>query len=509
MPSHINEAIAGVSPGRVLEGSCMTEFNGRILIFGFGSVARCTLPVLFKHLSVSYENVTVIDLLDKSADMAQWVKLGVKYARLTITPQNLVQVLSSYLRKGDLLLDLAWEIDTIELLQWCHANEVLYINTSVEEWHPYGKDTYESTLYYRHMKIRSEISKWGGKGATAVLDHGANPGLISHFTKKALVDIAQAGIRENKFTHDKEQKIKAVLNRSDKCKWGELAMLLGVKVVHCSERDTQLSNSPKRVGEFVNTWSVEGFYEEGIAPAELGWGTHEKKVPENAVLPPEGPKNQIFLQQAGVNTWVRSFVPPNDDIIGMVVRHGEAFSLSEYLTVNGPDGKTPVYRPTVHYAYMPCDSAIASLHEMRAKGYKLQEQTRILRDFEITEGSDILGALVMGDHPYKTWWTGSDLSIDQARKIVSGQNATTLQVAGGLVGAITWMIEHPNEGVCLPDDVPYEHVLSIAMPYLGNFISQGYDWTPLKTKPAMFGHKSAGKAEETQDPWQFSSFLHV
>jgi homospermidine synthase len=27
---------------------------------------------------------------------------------------------------------------------------------------------------------------------------------------------------------------------------------------------------------FVNTWSVEGFVSEGLQPAELGWGTHEK-----------------------------------------------------------------------------------------------------------------------------------------------------------------------------------------------------------------------------------------
>jgi homospermidine synthase len=33
---------------------------------------------------------------------------------------------------------------------------------------------------------------------------------------------------------------------------------------------------------FVNTWSVEGFISEGLQPAELGWGTHEKWMPKNA-----------------------------------------------------------------------------------------------------------------------------------------------------------------------------------------------------------------------------------
>ena len=63
------------------------------------------------------------------------------------------------------------------------------------------------------------------------------------------------------------------------------------------------------VDEFVNTWSVEGFYEEGIAPAELGWGTHEKTLPQNAYEHPSGPKNQICISQPGAKTCVRSWVP--------------------------------------------------------------------------------------------------------------------------------------------------------------------------------------------------------
>ena len=56
-------------------------------------------------------------------------------------------------------------------------------------------------------------------------------------------------------------------------------MKLGVKVIHCSERDTQITDQPKQVDEFVNTWSIEGLREEGITTAEMGWGTHEKQLP--------------------------------------------------------------------------------------------------------------------------------------------------------------------------------------------------------------------------------------
>ena len=70
-----------------------------------------------------------------------------------------------------------------------------------------------------------------------------------------------------------------------------------------------MSSQPKGVNEFVNTWSIEGFYEEGTAPAELGWGTHERRLPKHAHTPIGGPGNQIFLAQPGIRTFVHSWVP--------------------------------------------------------------------------------------------------------------------------------------------------------------------------------------------------------
>ena len=274
-----------------------------------------------------------------------------------------------------------------------------------------------------------------------------------------------------------------------------------MKVIHCSERDTQITNKPKQVNEFVNTWSVEGFREEGTTTAEMGWGTHEKELPPLAYEHTEGPRNQICLARMGMNTWVTSWVP-NYCIHGMVVRHGEAFSISDKLTVW--EGGKAVYRPTVHYAYCPSDSAIASLSELRGYDYALQPNLRILND-EITSGSDILGALLMG-HAYSAWWIGSDLSIEESRRLVPHQNATTMQVAISIVAAAMWMIENPDRGVCVPDDLPHEYVLKIAKPYLGKWISKPSDWTPLRHYTNTFpGHNNP--QIDPDDPWQFKNFL--
>jgi homospermidine synthase len=342
------------------------------------------------------------------------------------------------------------------------------------------------------------IAGWATPGPTVVLEHGANPGLISHFTKQGLLDIAERALAERKFAGAAAERI---AQHAKSQAFNHLAHELGVKVIHCSERDTQITDQPKHVDEFVNTWSVEGFREEGTTTAEMGWGTHEKGLPDLAFEHADGPRSQICLARMGINTYVSSWVP-DYNIVGMIVRHGEAFTITEKLTV-WQDGKA-IYRPTVHYAYCPCDCAIASLNELRGYNYQLQPKIRIMTD-EITSGADILGALLMG-HPYHSWWTGSDLSIEESRRLVPHQNATTMQVAISVVAACMWMIENPARGVCVPDDLPHEYVLKISKPYLGKFISTPSDWTPLKNYKNVFGGYNKPQLD-VEDPWQFKNFL--
>lgn len=480
----------------------MIEFGNKVLVIGYGSVSKCTLPVLFKHIKIPYTNVTVIDFVDCTGKIKEWTDKGVKYFRTKITPLNMAQELAKHIGTGGLIMDLAWNIGCTDILTWCHDNRVLYVNTSVEEWDPYSdihdKTPLQKSLYYRQMIIRDMASKWNSNSTTAVVDHGANPGLISHFTKRGLIDIAGRSVRDRTTP---KRSVKALERYMQDDDFARLAMELGVKVIHCSERDTQVANKPKEVDEFVGTWSIEGLREEGISPVEMGWGTHEKELPELAHVPRSGPRNQIFLARMGMNTWVRSWIP-NQEIIGMAIRHGEAFEISDRLTVW--KDKKAVYRPTVHYAYMPCHETISSLHELRARNYALQPKWRIMND-EIVSGEDILGALLMG-HKYNSWWTGSVLSIGESRRLIPHQNATTLQVAIGVVAAAMWMIGNPKNGICIPDDLPHKFVLNIAEPYLGKLVSKASDWTPLSNYQVFFKENKAAKLD-VKNIWRFQNFL--
>ncbi len=478
------------------------QFSHKIFIIGYGSVSQCVLPTLIDQMAFPLKNLTIIDFEDKSKALKKYTDQGVKFVHQKITPENLDPVLRKYVDDGGLIIDLAWNIGANDIIKWCHDHRVLYVNTSVELWDPlegmFTKSTFEKSLYWRQMKLR-ELSKDWKDAPTAIVDHGANPGLISHMAKQGLLDIAARLVAEKKVSPADKEEIDQYVKEKD---FARLARKLGVKVIHCSERDTQVTNRPKEVNEFVGTWSIEGFREEGTAPAEMGWGTHEKKLPDLAQLPTFGPKNQIFLARMGINTWVRSWIP-NEEIVGMVVRHGEAFGLSDRLTVweNGQ----AVYRPTVHYAYMPCHESLSSLVELRSRNYELQPKIRIMED-EITSGADILGALIMG-HQYNSWWTGSALTIEEARSLAPGQNATTLQVAAGVLAAAFWALDNPRQGIKLPDDLPHDYILKVAKPYLGNFISTPSDWTPLKNRKVFFKENLA--AQPNPDIWQFENFLFV
>jgi len=479
----------------------MVTFKNKILMVGHGSVGRCALPLLLRHINAPYKNITVIDFIDKRRELKPWIDKGINYFQEKITPVNIASTLSRHVTGGGLLIDLSWNIDCLSMLSWCHDNRVLYVNTSVEEWDPYAnidkKTPFEKSIYCRQMDLDALTSKWDNS-LTAVLDHGANPGLISHFTKKGIEDISKRVIRDR----DVPKRDKRIIEHFLKDKrFAELAMKLGIKVIHCSERDTQIANKPKEVDEFVGTWSIEGLREEATSPAEIGWGLHEKELPSLANLPDVGPKNQIFLSQMGMNTWVRSWVP-YQEIIGMIIRHAEAFTISDKLTVwrNG----RPVYRPTVHYAYLPCDETLSSLHELRCRNYELQPRCRIMSD-EIISGSDTLGALIMG-HRYNSWWTGSMLSIGESRRLVPHQNATTLQVAIGVVSAAMWAIENPRRGVVEPEDLPNDYVMHIAKPYLGKFISEPSDWTPFTNYQVLFKENPNAYLDK-KNPWCFKNFL--
>ncbi|HEY6919219.1 MAG TPA: saccharopine dehydrogenase C-terminal domain-containing protein, partial [Tabrizicola sp.] len=323
-------------------------------------------------------------------------------------------------------------------------------------------------------------------GPTAVSCCGANPGMVSWLLKEALLRLAA----DTGVTADPK-------GREE---WALLMQRLGVKGIHVAERDTQVSARAKPVGVFVNTWSVDGLLSEGYQPAELGWGTHEKKLPPNGHAFDHGPGYAIWIDRPGADTRVRSWCPGVGPQFGYVITHNEALSIPDYYTVW--DGARAVYRPTCHYAYHPSNDAILSMHEMNGAG-KRQPEQHILTAEEIVAGGDDLGVFLYG-HAKGAMWYGSRLSCEEARRLAPYQNATGMQVTSAVLAAMVWAAENPNEGFVEADEMDHVRCLEVQRPYLGSIECHYTDWTPIQNRINSFAED-----RDDQDPWQFTNFLAV
>lgn len=461
------------------------RFDGRLLMIGFGSIGQGVLPLIVRHLEIDPARITILS--PDAGPQAIAAEYGARFEEAAITEENLEQLLDGRIGEGDFLLNLSVDVSSVALARYASRVGACYLDTCIEPWpgsytdgHLTPSQRSNYALRESALALRREL---GPDSPTAVIAHGANPGLVTHFVKVALLRLAADLGRETAAPAEREG-------------WARLAADLGVKVIHVAERDTQRSRNPKDVGEFVNTWSIDGFYSEGMQPAELGWGTHEKHFPVDGGRHDFGCGAAIYLNRRGAATRVRTWTPLAGPIIGWLITHNEAISIADYLTLR--DGDTVSYRPTVHYAYHPCDGAVLSLHEMAGQGFELQERKRLIVD-EVTDGRDELGVLLAG-HERNAFWYGSQLSIEEARDLAPHNNATSLQVTVAVLAGLVWALENPRRGVVEPEELDHARIMELAEPYLGTLHGAYGDWTPLWRRGDLFSEDL-----DEQDPWQFKN----
>ena len=385
-------------------------FGGRMVMIGFGSIGQGVLPLIFRHIDMKPEQITVISAEDRGGEK-ELKKFGVTFIKRRLTKENLRQNLDKRVGPGDFVVNLSVEVSSTALVEFCQEKGAHYLDTCIEPWPGGYTDPNLSVSRRSNYALRESMLELKPRyqgGPTAVIAHGANPGLVSHFVKKA--------------------------------------------------------------------------------------------------LPPDGARHDfgcgaaIYLNRPGLVTRVRTWTPIEGPFHGFIITHNESISMADYYTLR--DGDNVSYRPTVHYAYHPCDQAIMSMHECAGKNLHQQKQQRLIVD-EITEGRDELGVLLMG-HQKGIYWYGSQLDIHEAREITPYNNATSIQVCAPVLSGIIWALENPDRGIVEADEMDFERNLAICMPYLGPVVGRYGKWTPLEDRERLFPEDL-----DTDDPWQFKNFRVV
>ncbi len=466
--------------------------DGPIVMIGFGSIGRGTLPLILRHFKFDKSRMVVVDPDDSDRKLLD--EHGIRFIHQAVTRERYRHLLQPLLTEGGgrgFCVNLSVDTSSLDIMRLCREIGVLYIDTVVEPWPGFYFDRSAGPDARTNNALRNTVREEKAKnpgGTTAVSCCGANPGMVSWFVKQALVNLA--GDLGHSFDEP---------GLDDRAGWARLMHALGVKGVHIAERDTQRSKQPKPMNVFVNTWSVEGFISEGMQPAEMGWGTHETWLPENGRLETIGSKAGAYLLQPGANTRVRTWCPTPGAQYGFLVTHNESISIADYFTLM--DGDKVLYRPTCHYAYHPADDAVLSLHELFGRAGVRQADDHILGENEIVDGVDELGVLLYG-HAKNAYWYGSQLSIDETRDLAPYQNATGLQVTSAVLAGMVWALENPEAGIVETDEMDYRRCLEVQLPYLGPVKGYYTEWTPLTDRPGLFPEDI-----DASDPWQFKNVL--
>ena len=236
-----------------------------------------------------------------------------------------------------------------------------------------------------------------------------------------------------------------------------------------AELDTQRTCAPK---------PVDGFNSEGLQPAELGWGAHEKWILDNARTFDDPAAPGIFLEQPGAETRVRTWCSSRGEQYGFLVTHNEELSIPDVFNVRGDDGSV-VFRPTCRWP----------------------SEQHVLDEDEIVDGRDELSALLCG-HERSAFWSGSQLTIEEARELAPFRNATGMQVTSAVLAGMVWAPERPEAGIVETDDMDPRRCREVQRPYLGAIAGYPTDRRPLTNRPSLFAEDV-----DPDHPWQFRNVL--
>src|SRR5580700_5079013 len=211
------------------------EFPGRILFIGFGSIGQGVLPLVLRHIGIAPERITIVTAEDKGAEEAR--SYGIKFVKERLTRENYRRLLNPLLGRGDFLINVSVDVSSIALIKLCWEKGAMYLDTCIEPWPGGYTDPTVPAARRTNYALREEalaLRAGNARTPTAVLTHGANPGLVSHFLKQALLNIAA------------DTQVDAG-SPSSRAQWGELARRLNVKVIHVAEREIGRASCRERV----------------------------------------------------------------------------------------------------------------------------------------------------------------------------------------------------------------------------------------------------------------------
>lgn len=458
----------------------MIKFEGKIVQFGFGAVGKSFFEKVSKEIKFDKEKYYVIsrNKLEYTYFLEMGGNLG-NFIVADINRNNFKNIFSKYLEEGDFLIDFADTVGTKDFVEWCAYNNIMYLNTGETDWGDNWYSIFKENL--KKNKLRNEISINDNINKhPIVLQHGNNPGLVSHFVKAGIEYIVK-----NQFKKDKE--LHKLLKENN---FNEIAQKLDLKEIHVNDNDIQEVKDMFTPNILYSTWSVDSFFFEMLSESTANIGTNE-------IIDYKDKCNLVDLENGFLEFKDIAFDKigktyyPKGKFEGYMVPHEETITIAKKLEVK--NGEEVLYRPTVIFLYSPCDFSVNYLKEARVNNYLKPDlnkpkdvPNKIIRGFmypkkaeiiykeKIRKGTEYVGVLLLGSK-FNPVWVGNRVTktfLYKNKKKSYWQTPTITPVAMSALAASCWMIKNKDKrGIYFPDDInAYKEIIKFAEKYISKTI---------------------------------------
>ncbi len=462
----------------------MVTFDGKIVQFGFGAVGKSFYEKVRKEIKFDENKYYVITA--NKEEFTAYVNLGGMVANFIvaeIAKDNFEQVFSKYLNEGDLLIDFADTVGTKDICKWCAEKNIMYINTGEADWPENWYSIFNENLKKQEIKAYYQNINEKNK-YPIVLQHGNNPGLVSHFVKAGLEYIVNNQYKKNK-------EIKELIKHN---KFNEVAQKIGLKMIHVNDIDLQKINETYNKDTLYNTWCVDSFFFEMLSEATFDIGTDEKITYTDDCKLLDNVNGFIEFKNLAIDKKCKT-IYPNGKFNGFLVPHEETITIAKSLEVR-QNNKT-IYRPSVMFIYSPCEyarkyfetakigeyvdskvpkqlDAESKDEEIIVRGYKYPKNATIVYKENIESGTEYVGVLLLGNN-FNPVWVGNRIEIPYLYKHEKDsywQTPTITPVAMSALSAVCWMIKNKEKGgIYFPEDIPdYKYIIKTAEKYISKTI---------------------------------------
>ena len=365
----------------------------------------------------------------------------------------------------------------------------MYINTGEADWPDNWYSIFNENELKHEIKQKYASDKVKNK-YPIVLQHGNNPGLVSHFVKAGIEYIVEKQFKKDKDLHKliKENK------------YNEIAQKLGIRMIHVNDVDLQKTNLKYDDSTLVSTWCIDSFFFEMLSEATFNVGTHENINYQADCNLLDKEKGYLEFKNMAADKKCRTYYP-NGEFEGYLVPHEETITIAKSLEVR-QNGET-IYRPSVMFLYSPCEAAHKYFSTSKVNNYpnidpekpqdytdeeglnsivrgvKYPPKAEILYRENITEGTEYVGVLIVGEN-FKPVWVGNRIELKflyKRPKDSYWQTPTITPVAMSALAATCWMIKNKERGgIYFPDDIPdYKKIVKTAEKYISKTLYKTFE----------------------------------